>query len=185
MPPGRRNRPNRRGFTLVELLLVLVILALIAGLVGGVIAVAPALMNGLKKQAGAEGGLAGLTKALQTGNHQRYVDNPELMSSEETRLDGNKILGHLLGSKDTSRNVAAQAAESTGIDAGLIKQALPMIAGLAMGALSKGSDAGNASADSIGGMLGGLVGEGFGVDDAANIDVAAVEMGMIEGFGAE
>ncbi|MGD9264400.1 MAG: DUF937 domain-containing protein [Lysobacterales bacterium] len=132
-------------------------------------ALAPALMDGLKKQAGAEGGLAGLTKALQTGNHQRYVDNPELMSSEETRLDGNKILGHLLGSKDTSRNVAAQAAESTGIDAGLIKQALPMIAGLAMGALSKGSDAGNASADSIGGMLGGLVGEGFGVDDALNL----------------
>ena len=132
-------------------------------------AIAPALMDGLKKQAGAEGGLAGLTKALQTGNHQRYVDNPELMSSEETRLDGNKILGHLLGSKDTSRNVAAQAAESTGIDAGLIKQALPMIAGLAMGALSKGSDAGNASADSIGGMLGGLVGDGFGVDDALNL----------------
>jgi hypothetical protein len=132
-------------------------------------ALAPALMDGLKKQAGAEGGLAGLTKALQTGNHQRYVDNPELMSSEETRLDGNKILGHLLGSKDTSRNVAAQAAESTGIDTGLIKQALPMIAGLAMGALSKGSDAGNASADSIGGMLGGLVGEGFGVDDALNL----------------
>jgi hypothetical protein len=132
-------------------------------------AVAPALMNGLKKQAGAEGGLAGLTKALQTGNHQRYVDNPELMFSEETRLDGNKILGHLLGSKDTSRNVAAKAAESTGIDANLIKQALPMIAGLAMGALSKGSDAGKASADSVGGMLGGLVGEGFGVDDALDL----------------
>ena len=79
-------------------------------------ALAPALMDGLKKQAGAEGGLAGLTKALQTGNHQRYVDNPELMSSEETRLDGNKILGHLLGSKDTSRNVAAQAAGGLPLD---------------------------------------------------------------------
>jgi len=132
-------------------------------------AVAPALLGGLKKQATADGGLAGITKALQTGNHQRYVENPDLMASEETRMDGNKILGHLLGSKDTSRNVAAQAAESTGIDVGLIKKALPMIAGLAMGAMSKNSDAGNASADSIGGLLGGLIGDDFGVDDVLNL----------------
>jgi hypothetical protein len=132
-------------------------------------AVAPALMDGLKKQAGAEGGLAGFTKALQTGGHQRYIEDPDLMTSEETRIDGNKILGHLLGSKDTSRSVAAQASESTGIDVGLIKKALPMIAGLAMGALSKGSDAGNASPDSIGGMLGGLIGDEFGVDDVMNL----------------
>ena len=38
-------------------------------------AIAPALMDGLKKQAGAEGGLAGFTKALQTGGHQRYIEN--------------------------------------------------------------------------------------------------------------
>lgn len=132
-------------------------------------AVAPALLGGLKKQAGSEGGLSGITKALQTGNHQRYVENPDLMTSEETRMDGNKILGHLLGSKDTSRNVAAQAADFTGIDVGLIKKALPMIAGLAMGAMSKNSDAGNASADSIGGLLGGLIGDDFGVDDVLNL----------------
>jgi len=132
-------------------------------------AVAPALLGGLKKQATADGGLAGITKALQTGNHQRYVEDPDLMSNEDTRMDGNKILGHLLGSKETSRSVAAQAAESTGIDVGLIKKALPMIAGLAMGAVSKSSDAGNASADSIGGMLGGLIGDDFGIDDALNL----------------
>lgn len=132
-------------------------------------ALAPALMDGLKKQAGSEGGLAGFTKALQTGNHQRYIDDPGLMGSEETRLDGNKILGHLLGSKETSRNVAAQAAESTGIDTGLIKKALPMIAGLAMGAMSKGSGGSKASADSIGGMLGGLAGGDFGLDDVLSL----------------
>lgn len=132
-------------------------------------AIAPALLGGLKKEASADGGLAGITKALQTGNHQRYVENPDLMGSEETRMDGNKILGHLLGSKDTSRNVAAQAAESTGIDVDLIKKALPMIAGLAMGAVSKNSDAGNTSADSIGDLLGGLVGDDFDVGDALDL----------------
>ncbi len=66
--------------------------------------------------------------ALKNGNHQEYLKKPELMSSAESLQDGNNILGHLLGSKDVSRNVAAQAAESTGIDASLIKKALPMIA---------------------------------------------------------
>jgi hypothetical protein len=132
-------------------------------------ALAPALLGGLKKQAGSDGGLASITKALQSGNHQQYLDNPNLMAREETRTDGNNILGHLLGSKDTSRGVAAQVAESTGIDVGLIKKALPLIAGLAMGAMSKSSDAGSASADSIGGMLGGLIGDDFGADDVLNL----------------
>jgi hypothetical protein len=132
-------------------------------------ALAPALLGGVKKQAATEGGLASITDALRTGNHQRYLENPDLMNRAETLADGNKILGHLLGDKDTSRKVAAEAAESTGIDVGLIKKALPLVAGLAMGALSKSSDAGNAPADSIGGVLGGLLGDDFGVDDVLNI----------------
>jgi hypothetical protein len=85
--------------------------------------------------------------------------------------DGNNILGHLLGSKDASRNVAAQAADVTGIDASIIKKALPMIAGLAMGALSKNSNAGQSPGDSVGDLLGGLLGgdDGLDVDDVMNM----------------
>ena len=100
-------------------------------------ALAPALMRSFQKQAESGGGIEALQNALASGNHQRYVDEPELMASSDTREDGNKILGHLFGSKDVSRNVAAQAAADTGIDADLIKKALPLVAGLAMGALSK------------------------------------------------
>jgi hypothetical protein len=133
-------------------------------------ALSPALVGGLQKQATSAGGMAALQKALATGNHQQYIDKPELLESAATRDDGNKILGHLFGSKDVSRNVATQAAEQTGIDPSLIKKALPLLAGLAMGALSKKSDAGQSasSSDGLGSLLGGLMGGGdgkMGVDD--------------------
>lgn len=128
---------------------------------------APALMRSIGKQAGDKNGLSALQGALESGNHQRYLDQPELMNEEAATQDGNNILGHLFGSKDVSRNVAAQAAEATGIDVSLIKKALPLIAGLAMGAVSKNSDSGQALGGSDSGILGSLLGgsDGAGFDD--------------------
>ena len=134
-------------------------------------ALAPALMGGLKKNTADDGGLAGLRSALETGGHDRYLDDPGLMGSADTRTDGNRILGHIFGSKDVSRNVAAAAAGETGIDAGVIKKALPLLATLAMGALNKKSSAGRdigTSAKSGGlGPLGDLLDMGgkSGLDD--------------------
>lgn len=130
-------------------------------------ALAPALMRSFQKQAQSSGGLDALQSALAKGNHQRYVDEPDLMESDDSRKDGNRILGHLFGSKDVSRNVAAQAAKDTGIDASLIKKALPLVAGLAMGALSKKTNAGASdSGDLLGGLVGSMRGsDGGGIDD--------------------
>ena len=105
-------------------------------------ALAPALMRGMQKNASDDSGLAGLRSALQTGGHERYIEKPDLLGAQETRQDGNKILGHIFGSKDVSRNVAAAASKETGIDASMIKKALPLLATLAMGAMSKKSSAG-------------------------------------------
>ena len=129
-------------------------------------AVAPALMRGLQSQTQSADTLNGLTKALTGGQHQQYLDNPDLVADGAMRDDGNRILGHLFGNKDVSRNVAAQAAHSTGIDSSLIKQALPILAGLAMGALSKKgqAEATQPDADVFGGLIGGLLGGGDSVD---------------------
>jgi hypothetical protein len=108
-------------------------------------ALAPSLMKGLTKDAGSTDGLSGLTRALQSGGHDRYIDRPDLMGSADTRADGNKILGHIFGSKDVSRQVAADAEKETGIDAGLVKKALPLLATLAMGAMNKKTSAGQQS----------------------------------------
>jgi len=128
-------------------------------------ALAPALMRGMQKQTEDDSGLAGLQSALAGGNHQRYIEQPELMQSEATREDGNKILGHIFGSKDVSRNVAAQAAQQTGIDTSIIKKVLPLLAGLAMGALSKKTAGGAGVGASTGGALGGLLSGLLGGND--------------------
>ena len=56
-------------------------------------ALAPALMGGLTKNASDSAGLDNLRSALERGGHERYIDEPDLMRSDDTRIDGNKILG--------------------------------------------------------------------------------------------
>jgi hypothetical protein len=98
---------------------------------------APALSRGISRNARKPGGLEALMAALGSGNHQRYVDRPELLTEQDTVADGNAILGHVFGSKDVSRNVAGHVARETGLDSGLLKKMLPMLAAAAMGALGR------------------------------------------------
>lgn len=129
-------------------------------------ALAPSLMRGLQKQAQSPAGLESLTNAISNGQHEKYLDSPDLVADEATRLDGDKILGHIFGSKDVSRNVAAFAEKDTGIDASILKKALPLLAGLAMGALSKKGPGAASGFDP--GMLGNSDDE-FGMDDVLDL----------------
>jgi hypothetical protein len=110
----------------------------------------PALAAGLSQNAAQPGGVDGLMAALAGGSHQRYFDDPASLTEAATIDDGNGILGHILGSKDVSRQVAAQASSRTGIGADVLKQMLPMVATLAMGALAKRSAAPQAGAAQAG-----------------------------------
>jgi hypothetical protein len=87
--------------------------------------------------------LESLIAALSSGNHGQYIDNPASLADSSAVTDGNGILGHLLGSKDASREVAVRAAAQTGLSADVLKRMLPLAATLMMGAFSKQS--GNAS----------------------------------------
>ena len=42
---------------------------------------------------------------------------------------GNQILGHIFGSKDTSRDVATKASQESGVDTSVLKKLLPIVAG--------------------------------------------------------
>lgn len=44
-------------------------------------------------QLASDDGLAGFRRALETGGHDRNIDDPSLMGAAETRADGNDILG--------------------------------------------------------------------------------------------
>jgi len=113
----------------------------------------PALAGGMQRNLAQGNGAQALQQALAAGNHQRYVDDPAALQEPATREDGNAILGHLLGSKEVSRNVASQAAAQTGLDAGLIKKFLPIVAAATMGAVSKQTSRGSGLVESGGSML--------------------------------
>jgi hypothetical protein len=126
--------------------------------------VMPALAGGLKQNVQSKEGLEQLAQALGKGNHQRFLDDPASLEGEAAKTEGNAILGHLFGSKDVSRRVAAEAAEQTGIDIGVIKRFLPMAAAVGMGALSKETAGGanllGSGADAASGLLGRLLDTG-------------------------
>jgi len=100
-------------------------------------ALLPAISSALKQNTASPQGLAGLLGALQGGQHEQYLENPQMLGQPQTVTDGNAILGHLFGSKDVSRAVAGHAAKKTGIGADILKKMLPLVATMAMGSLSK------------------------------------------------
>jgi hypothetical protein len=88
--------------------------------------VVPALAAGFQRNLQSQGGLENLMSALSSGNHGQYIDNPLSLGDDSAVTDGNGILGHLLGSKDVSREVASRAAAQTGLSADILKRMLPL-----------------------------------------------------------
>ncbi len=96
----------------------------------------PALQGGMKNNV-AQGGLESLIGALTKNKNQQYIEQPEMLGQEQAIQNGNSILGHILGSKDASRQVAQQASAQTGLDSSILKKMLPMAATVLMGSLGK------------------------------------------------
>lgn len=102
-------------------------------------ALIPALAAGVQRNAQSTGGLESLIAALSGGGHSQYLENPASLGQADAVDDGNGILGHIFGSKDVSREVAARAAAQTGLGTDVLKRMLPLAATLVMGALARQS----------------------------------------------
>jgi hypothetical protein len=98
---------------------------------------APALSAGLGHHAKTDQGKSSILDALSNGNHNRYIDSPELLGQLKTEDEGNSILRHIFGTKDVSRHAAERAAKSSGLNIALIKKMLPVVAIMVMGSLGK------------------------------------------------
>ncbi len=129
----------------------------------------PSLTQGLKNNMGKPEGMEALLGALKSGNHQRYLDNPAELVRDETASEGNGILGHLFGSKEVSRNVAARASAQSGVDGGILKKMLPLVATMAMGGMSKQTGGGTKKDMGVLGSLLDSDGDGSVADDLLNI----------------
>ncbi|MCR5858482.1 DUF937 domain-containing protein [Mesorhizobium sp. J428] len=98
-------------------------------------ALTPAFSQGLKRNTSDPYGVSNFLQALASGNHAKYYDDAANAFSPAGMAEGNGILGHLFGSKELSRAVAAQAAQATGIQQEILKQMLPAMASMMMGGL--------------------------------------------------
>jgi hypothetical protein len=126
----------------------------------GAEALLPAILGGFKKQAQAQPtgleGLGGLLGQLGGGGLLDAVLKPEPTPVEQ----GNDVLGQIFGSKEVSRTVAGHAAAQTGLDSGILKKMLPLLAMLVAGYLAKQGGSSAAGDGGLGGMIGGMLGGG-------------------------
>ncbi len=103
---------------------------------------------------GAMGGLGGLFGSLAGMGGGGLLDN--VVSPQPTEVaKGNDILGQIFGSKDRSREVAADAAATSGVEPSLLKKMLPILAMLAAGYVMKRAGSGGGLGGALGGFLGG------------------------------
>lgn len=135
----------------------------------GLGALLPAIMDGMRGQATSSpqgfGGLGSILAGLGGGGLLSNVLAPEPTNVSQ----GNQVLGQIFGNKDTSRAVAADASQKSGIAPDLLKKMLPIVAMLVAGYLAKQSgQAGQVPAGAgqtpaqDGGILGSILGGGAG-----------------------
>jgi hypothetical protein len=96
-----------------------------------------------------------LFSALNRGEHSRYLDHPETLLHDDAIRDGSAILGHIIGGKYDTRQVAKLGAEHTGISPEILEQMLPLAAAMVMGGLSKETEAIEHSGE-VGGLMNSL-----------------------------
>ena len=141
----------------------------------GAEALLPAILGGFKTQAQGAGGIEGLGGMLGQLGGGGLLD--AVLAPQATPVQaGNDVLGRIFGSKDVSRTVADHAAGQTGLDSGLLKRMLPILAMMVAGYMAKqsgqqggglgdligGALGGDGSNGGLGGMLGSVLGSGSG-----------------------
>lgn len=123
---------------------------------GGLGGLAGAILGG----GGSSGG--GLGGVLAGGLGGGLLD-AVLGGSPTPTQPGNDILGNIFGSKDVSRSVAGEVASMTGLDEGMLKKMLPILAMAVAGYMAKQAAGGSAPAggapdsNPLGGILGSIV----------------------------
>jgi len=152
----------------------------------GAEALIPAILGGFKKQTQAQtSGLEGLGGLLGQLGGGSLLD--DVLSPQATDVGrGNDVLAQIFGSKDVSRTVAQSAASRSGLDPGLLKKMLPMLAMLVAGYMAK-QQGGTARAAApagggLGELLGGILG-GAGAGRSAGAPGGLASMLDLDGDG--
>lgn len=114
-------------------------------------ALLPAFSQGLQRNTADPYGMGAFMTAMASGQHAKYFEDATRAFTPQGIDEGNGILGHLFGSKDLSRAVAAQAAQATGLSQQVLQQMLPAMASMMMGGLFKQTNSQMKAAGGFGG----------------------------------
>jgi len=151
----------------------------------GAEALLPAILGGFKTQAQGAGGIEGLGGMLGQLGGGGLLD--AVLAPQATPVEaGNDVLGQIFGSKDVSRTVADHAAGQTGLDSGLLKQMLPIVAMMVAGYMAKqgGQQGGGGGlGELIGGALGGGGSGGLGGMLGSVLGGSGASAGSLGGLG--
>lgn len=96
-----------------------------------------ALTQRLERNTLSRGGLANVVRAIGDPRRKAYLGEPGLIGTDALRDDGNGILGHIVGSKDASRAIAARAARASGLSEEVAEAILPNVAAMMMGEVAR------------------------------------------------
>ena len=146
----------------------------------GLINLIPSLSEGVKRNTSNQQGLESLINALGKGKHERYLDKAGAINPDDFINDGNDILGHILGNKDASRQVATKAAKKSGLSSSILKKLLPIAAGLFMASLAKNSRSRNMFDQKVDNNNAGILSKGLSMFLDSDNDGSVVDdlMGM-------
>jgi len=101
-------------------------------------AVLPEVARSIERNTLSRGGLADMVAAMGTASRSPVLSDAAALASPAVQQQGVALLDQILASKDRSRAVAARASAATGISEAIIKQMLPVIITMIVGALAKG-----------------------------------------------
>ncbi len=103
----------------------------------------PAIAGGVQSTIASQGGLQSVLASLAGGQHTKYVDDPNALNHPNAAAESTGVLNRILPGQDAHQEIAEQAARQTGISSDVLRQMLPVVASLVMGAMSKHVAAGN------------------------------------------
>lgn len=97
---------------------------------------APAIGSAAKKRA-ETGGLEALLGQLQGQAQGGLFDDPAAAAEPEARQQGDSFLEQILGSRDATRELAAEAANRSGVEQNKVEEFLPALAAMLQGGMQK------------------------------------------------
>jgi hypothetical protein len=97
---------------------------------------APAIAQGAKRRT-QQGGLEAVLGQLKGEAQGAYLDNPAAAAAPEGRAQGEQFLEQIFGSRQASQDLAAEAANRSGVSQDAVSQFLPAIAAMMQGGMQR------------------------------------------------